>query len=301
MSNLKGSTFEKQIRDANFRLSAFAQKRRGDHLTHSDGLAKTRNGIWKDLKDFFEKEGCTGKLNLLITEENMEKFLKEKIGQLNGSEAKYVSSLSSLVKGLREVNITVKLSERFFDRFRQLAREQRDTGKKNDENRYIQSAHDYIRQIEEEAAKVYAEVLLSTGLRRTEAHEVMLAIQNVAGDISEDTQEVEKMTFRAAPNEEVEINGLVGKGGRLYQFPKYISMSLFRRIQNLEKIPSSSKLNRDLGPNKSHDFRFTFARDYYTRAKEAGKSETEALAMTSQELGHNRLAMTRYYLKRSQK
>lgn len=49
MANLKGSNFEKQIRDANFRLAAFGEKRHGtnSHLTHSDSLRVKRDSYLK--------------------------------------------------------------------------------------------------------------------------------------------------------------------------------------------------------------------------------------------------------------
>ena len=50
MANLKGGSFEKQIRDANFRLDAFGHSRHANnsHKTHSDATRIKRDGYWKD-------------------------------------------------------------------------------------------------------------------------------------------------------------------------------------------------------------------------------------------------------------
>jgi integrase len=108
------------------------------------------------------------------------------------------------------------------------------------------------------------------------------------------------MSFKFGDNK-VKINGIFGKGGREYTVAKYIPLSTYNKIKSFNKINSSSTLNKKLENRKAHDYRYTFARDFYQKAKEAGYSEKEALAMTSQELGHNRIAMTKYYLSRSKK
>ena len=55
MANLKGGSFEKQIKDAFHRLEAFGVGRvdKNDNLTHSDKLAEKREMYLKDISDYF--------------------------------------------------------------------------------------------------------------------------------------------------------------------------------------------------------------------------------------------------------
>ena len=306
MTNLKGSTIDKQIRDANFRLAAFKTSRRGDNLTHSNGVRITRDKIFKDLKSFIEKEGLSGKLNLLMTTENMEKFVEGKYAISKPTEQmKFITSFSSLIQGLEQSNIRISLDSHFFDKYREEARDaiykEREKEDFSQTNRYIKSIDNHISKINDEQSQIYAQVLKSTGLRRDEAETVMKNIFELKDTVYDEknTLKNDKMSFRFK-NNQVVINGIFGKGGREYTVDKYIPLSTYNKIKNLNKINSSSTLNKKLMSRKAHDYRYTFARDFYTRAKEAGYSEKESLAMTSQELGHNRIAMTRYYLARSQ-
>ena len=81
MANLKGGSFQKQIRDANFRLAAFGKQRNGtnSNRTHSDALRIKRDTYFKDFKEFAENEELEGKLNTLMTEENVDSFLKQRL------------------------------------------------------------------------------------------------------------------------------------------------------------------------------------------------------------------------------
>lgn len=313
MANLKGSNFDKQIRDANFRLAAFGKKRKDDHKTHSNGIRQTRETLFKELKSFFEKENLQGKFNQLMTSENMQKFMDERLAEVSlSTREKIVSSLSSLTKGLEECNVTIPLSDKFFDKYRieiqheKLIKEEKEDFEQI--NRYIKSVETEIGKIEDEQVQMYAELLQSTGLRCSEAEALMRAIASEKMSISPRPIVNGKITFQSGgmrftpfSDNKIEVHDIIGKGGRAYQVPKYIPINLYSRIRSLKKIASSSYLNKGLGKHKAHDFRYTFARDFYTKAKEAGLNEKEAFARTSQELGHNRIAMTRYYLNRSKK
>ena len=59
MANLKGGNWDRQIRDANFRLAAFGQKRNGmnSHRTHSTATRKKRKNYFSDFKRFAEEKG----------------------------------------------------------------------------------------------------------------------------------------------------------------------------------------------------------------------------------------------------
>ncbi len=84
MANLKGGTFEKQLKDAFHRLEAFGIGRVGknDNLTHSDKLAEKREMYLKDVTNFFQSQNLTSKLNTLFTKENLDKFFNQRLENL---------------------------------------------------------------------------------------------------------------------------------------------------------------------------------------------------------------------------
>ena len=70
MANLKGGTFEKQLKDAFHRLEAFGVSRVGknDNLTHSDKLAEKREMYLKDITSFFKSQNINKReLDMLLS------------------------------------------------------------------------------------------------------------------------------------------------------------------------------------------------------------------------------------------
>ena len=86
MANLKGSTFEKQIKNALIRLDARGQKRYGtaSRLTHSNALMKKREMYLKDFANYLSnnKGIQEGKLNNYFKEEYISDFLNERLSEL---------------------------------------------------------------------------------------------------------------------------------------------------------------------------------------------------------------------------
>lgn len=80
MANLKGSTFEKQIRDALIRLDARGTKRIGDArfdgLSHSHAVFEKRKQILEDFAQFLTIEGYSGKMNAFMGREIIVFFYK---------------------------------------------------------------------------------------------------------------------------------------------------------------------------------------------------------------------------------
>lgn len=97
------------------------------------------------------------------------------------------------------------------------------------------------------------------------------------------------------------IKNVSGKGGNIYA-PKEISSSLVSKIKSLanEKIISKSGYQKILSKFgiKSHDFRFSYASNLFSKCLNINMSYSDSLSFTSMNLGHKRKAMTQYYLKR---
>ena len=97
------------------------------------------------------------------------------------------------------------------------------------------------------------------------------------------------------------LDGIVGKGNHQYA-PKLINYQLAQEIQKMENIPHYNTYNKDLkevGVNRSHDFRVTYAKDLLQQKLEEGKEYKEALKEVSEEINHHRPEMTEYYLNRT--
>ena len=95
MASLKGGSWDKNIRDANFRLSAFSQKRRGtnSHRTHSNATRVKRDRYLSDFRAFAESKELEGKLNELMNEDNMTVFFAERLDGLSySSKEDYIRS-----------------------------------------------------------------------------------------------------------------------------------------------------------------------------------------------------------------
>jgi len=292
MSNLKGASFDKQIRDARSRLNAIGQKRylKEDHLTHSVELAKKRAQYLQDFRQFIEQKGITeGKLNTYMTQENVTQFLQQRIVNLSPkTQLDYITGFSSLLQGLQEANVTLPIEnpseslkelrtqarELFKEQSYQTGREIKDLGQKLEQLR-LTRFESYI------VARTQAEL----GLRVSEAYELVKNFDKY---------------YNKAENI---IEGLKGKGNHIYN-PKQISKELAKEIKQIEKenIPSYSTYMRDLksvGIEKSHDFRVTYAKQELIQKLEQGKEYKEALKEVSQEINHHREEITTYYVKRA--
>ena len=118
MANLKGGTFDKQVKDAFHRLEAFGKGRHGssDHLTHSDGLAAKREMYLNDYKEFAQENGMNEKLNQTMTDANISTFLNQRLeGLKHSTQENYIRGFSSMLKGLQESNIKIDCQSSVFD------------------------------------------------------------------------------------------------------------------------------------------------------------------------------------------
>ena len=287
MANLKGGSFEKQIKDAFHRLEAFGVGRVGknDNLTHSDKLAEKREMYLKDITSFFKSQNLNDKLNTLFTKQNLDNFFNERLKNLSSKTSEnYLRGFSSMIKGLEQQNIYIPLhleDKSFFDDRVKIVKSEANI---IIENRYIENVNNVIKNLYENRAisGLIAQTQYELSIRQSEAFEL---VKN--------------------PNKYLDngyIVDLVGKGNHKYM-AKEISFELEQKLLNnsYDLIDKSTYYN-DLQKYdiSSHDFRFTSARDKFEDILKNGISEKEAKVKVSQELNHKREAIRDYYLRRTE-
>jgi len=273
MANLKGGTFEKQVKDIHFRLSAFGINRHGsnDHKTHSSALSVKRAEYAKSFANWAEEKGFSGKLNEYMTNDNIKEFLDERTEHLSPISAEnYTRGFSSMIDGLKEANVTIEATKSIFDEKVHEIKENYtptiETGRAIDNvDKVIENI--YNTRFE---SGVIAEVQRELGFRESEAHEL---VKNPDKYISEN-----------------EVNGIIGKGNHEYD-TKQISNELIAKIEQCSNIPAISTYNDHLAKEgiSSHDFRYTFVKEHM---HELSKQEL------SRELNHNREEITDRYIAR---
>jgi len=291
MANLRGGTFQKQVKDAFHRTLAFKESRHmnKDNLTHSLAVADKRQMYLRDFKEFLEQKGIQeGKINQYMDQETIRDFLEQRTIELSPKTAlDYTTGFNSLLKGLEQANITIPANPNqndFLQDFREVFREEMKQ-LEVEKGRYIQNVEqklDALREIRYESY-VIAKIQHQTGFRVNEALEVA---KNFSNHYNSYTNTLDRV---------------IGKGNHQYA-PKEISYQLATEIQKMENIPHYNTYNRDLkevGINRSHDFRITYAKNLLQHKLEQGKEYKEALKEVSQEINHHRPEITEYYLNRA--
>ena len=287
MANLKGGSFEKQIKDAFHRLEAFGVGRvdKNDNLTHSDKLAEKREMYLKDISDYFTSQNLNDKLNTLLTKDNLDKFFNQRLEDLSTkTQENYLRGFSSMLKGLEQQNINIPVHLEDKDFFDDKVKGIKDQAETIIENRYIDNVKDVIKNLYEDRtiSGLIAQTQYELSIRQSEAFEL---IKN--------------------PNKYIEngrVENLIGKGNHSYD-SKEISFELEQKLLNNQKqLISKSTYYEDLKKYNisSHDFRFTSARDKFEEKINSGISEKEAKLQISSELNHKREEITDYYLNRTQ-
>jgi len=290
MANLKGGSFEKQIKNALIRLDARGTKRfnTNSKLTHSNALYSKREMYLKDFKNYLENKGINnGKLNNYFTQEHINDFLNERLSELNAKSAlDYTTGFNSLLKGLEQTRVTIDKSvHNIIKEYTQDYRTEFNATKNDFEvGRAIINTEAFLNNLSEirESSSIVAELQLQTGLRVSEALEVAKNFNDYYNPQSK------------------KIESVIGKGGQEY-YPKEISQELAYKLNNLQEIISYSTYRNDINilEHKTHDLRITYTQETYNKLKENGFSHKEALKITSQELNHHREAITLYYLARA--
>lgn len=286
MANLKGGNFQKQIKDAFHRLEAFGVGRVGknDNLTHSDKLAEKRTMYLKDLANYFTSQNLEGKLNNLLTKDNLDKFFNDRLEDLSiKTKENYLRGFSSMLKGLEQQNIHIPLHYEDKDFFDNRVKTIKDQAEIIIENRYINNVENVISNLYEDRAitGLIAQTQYELSIRQEEAFEL----------VSNPLKYIENGM----------VENLIGKGNHMYE-PKKISFELEQKLlNNQEELISKTTYYNDLKKYdiSSHDFRFTSAKDKYEEKINSGISQKEAKLQISEILNHKREAITDYYLKRT--
>ncbi len=287
MANLRGGSFEKQIKDAFHRLEKFGESRHGknSHATHSVGLAEKRSMFLRDYKAFAEREQIAEKLNQSMNDTNINKFLDERLLWLaRSTQENYIRSFSSMLKGLEEANVTINISKNIFnDKVAQLKSHNSIPSFRGD--RAIKNVEEVIKELYEYRYEsgLLADIQNSLGLRISEGLELI--------------SQPEKYIQNG------EVVGIIGKGNHEYE-PKEISPELVAKINLVETIPHQNTFRSDLSiitqnEHTPHDFRFTFSLKQFETKIQEGIEYHQALKEVSIELNHSREEMTHYYLKRA--
>ena len=289
MANLRGGSFQKQIKDAFHRLERFGQGRHGkdDHFTHSLELAKKREMYLRDFAKFAENTGLDGKLNSWMGDQNiMKEFLSDRLDGLSKSTAiDYVSGFNSMLQGLREANISI---DNGADRAIELIRNEVKSWDTPDQrlDRAFQNPDQVIATLYHNRFEsgVLAEIQRELGFRTSEAYELA---QNPDKYIKDN-----------------EVIGIIGKGNHEYD-PKPINTDLVEKIYQIEHLPSQETYLKDIKEAANndqavaHDWRYTFAKEAMEDRLARGESYEDALKSVSRELNHHRSEITKYYLSKA--
>ncbi len=296
MANLRGGTFKKQVRDAFFRLEKLRNSRHNKDVKGFVSLNRLKQAktMLNKFSNYLQGKGInTGKINEYMSDkEILRDFAREEIFRHDYAPStvqEYASLFSKVVENLTHNNITI--SQEAINYTKELYQEAKEAFKSDgyETGRYVDNLQDKLYNLYNNnfASGVIAEVQASMGLRISEAYEVVRNFDN----------------YYNAENNTIE--GLIGKANHEYM-PKEISHDLVQKIEaihnNNAPIPSPSAYREDLkevGIPKSHDLRITYAKDLYESLKNQGYSEREALKAVSQELNHNRIEITQYYLARA--
>ena len=286
MANLKGGSYEKQVKDAFHRLEAFGKGRHGksDHMTHSDGVATKREMYLKDYKAFVEQNGFTEKLNRTITNENIQTFLNQRLEGLKAStQENYTRGFSSMLEGLKEANITISVDKELFN------------------SKVAEIKENRVNTIVTNRAITNPSTVISNLYDKRYESGVLAQVQNELGlRISESFKIVENLESYYNPSNGT-IENLIGKGNHTYE-AKAISFELIEKIKACDAIPSQNSYRNDLksvGVDHSHDWRYTYAKSEFEAKIESGVEYNQALREVSEELNHSRGSMTLFYLSKS--
>jgi cell fate (sporulation/competence/biofilm development) regulator YlbF (YheA/YmcA/DUF963 family) len=287
MANLRGGTFDKQAKDAFHRLAKFRETRYGtnDHFTHSVALAQKREMYLRDFREFLEQNKYTGKMNTWLGDRStITEFMQNRLDGVSRKTAiDYISGFSSMLKGLKEANITISDSGfRAIEEMRDVAKQIEKTDRRVD--RAIENINSVINSLYSRnfGSGVLAEVQYQLGFRTSEAYELVQNFQKY--------------------HQNGVISGLKGKGNHIY-IEKKIDKDLATRIKAVTELPNHDQYLKNIkevtNNNKAvaHDFRYTFAKQKYKELKRQGKTEKQALREVSRELNHHRESITKYYLK----
>ena len=283
MTNLKGGSFEKQVKDIHHRLSAFGEKRHGrtDKQTHSKALSIKRAEMSKSFANFCTNKGLEGKLNEHMNNETVKEFLDHRTQDLLKSSCEnYVRAFSSMLEGLENSNVDMLVTKEVFEEKMLEIKQMPDINPV--EGRAINQVDKLIDSLYEKSYEttVVAQTQLELGFRVSEAFEVVKNIDKYYNN--------------------GKLIGVIGKGNHEYD-AKDITSSLHERIKLADNLQTQRTYSNHLKAYnlKTHDFRYTFVKDEVEKRLELGQEYRQILSDVSKEINHSREEMTKYYLKRA--
>ncbi len=286
MANLKGGTYEKQVKNAFHRLEAFGIKRHGtnSHKTHSIELAKKRTMYLNDYIKFAKESNLSDKLNQTMTQKNIDLFLVNRLENLSlKTKEDYIRGWSSLTQGLKEVNISVPIDKEYFNT--KINEIKRTTPKEPIKiNRAINNVSNFIQNLYDKRYEsgVLAQIQYELGFRVSEAIKLISSPLNYIKNNS--------------------VVGMVGKGNHKYH-DKPISKELQAKIVIVENIPSQNTYRNDIkelsSVHSTHSLRYNYAKNEFNKKIEQGISYKQALKEVSEGLNHSRIEMSKWYLARA--
>jgi len=292
MANLRGSNHQKQIKSALMKMERFGKSRHNTESKniHSEAVFKKREQILNEFNRYTQEQNIQGKLNTLMTNENISNFLNHKLENLQANTAEnYCRSFSAMVDSLRDNNISVSVDKTVFN-------EKVLEAKNNDNtvvrmNRSVSNPNSVINNLYDRHyhSGIMSELSLETGFRLAETYEL--------------TTNLDKYLDRNTNT----ITGIVGKGGQIYLPKENIPQALIARIDAINKYISKSTYMSDLKAEgiTSHDFRYSFCKNSYENKLDAIKmgnselSHNDILKAVSVEMNHHRADITNYYLSKA--
>jgi integrase len=287
MANLKSSTYSGQIKNAFHRLESFSVGRHGkdSHKTHSDGLAKKREEFLNSYKSFAENNNFVDKLNKTMTPDNMNRYLSQRLEGLSlKTKIDYIRGWSSMVQGLQEANITIKVDRSYFDiKVKEIKTSDPKPTIKTE--RAIKNVNTIIAKLYQKnyTSGVLAEIQYKLGVRVAEAFKIL--------------NDKERYLVRNM------VVDLRGKANRAY-LPKKISKSLLAKIEIVKKIPHENTYRNHIskvtgGKYTPHSFRYTHALNTFKQGVKNNTPYKQIMKKITENLGHSRISMSQFYLKRA--
>jgi len=301
MSNLKGSSFEKQIKNAKIRLEARGESRylkQDQHLTHSNALALKRDNMLSSFADYATSlNRDETKLNQYMNDETITNFLKERTASLSAKSAEnFTRGFSALINGLKNKGVSVNAHKKTFDTFVKTVKDTEQNNKNSCTQRDIKDLDTVLHKLNNinPSFSAIATLQSNLGVRVSEAIELY---KNPDKYLNQDNT----------------VQNLVGKGNHIYD-PKPITKEIISILSNSSTVSYSSYQKALTSLNlTSHDFRYTYVKNRmeellqnnnheslknnnHESLKNINSSYEKALRIISKEINHHRPIITQAYL-----
>jgi len=288
MSQLKGSSHDKNIKNAMIRLNRLGHSKRDcekENQTHSIKTQQTRQALLNNFKSYLEQRDLTDKkLNEYMDNKTVSDFLKTRIESLSVKSAEtIVRGFGALINGLKETGVSIALDKEIINTIVKEIKEDYEPTPTNQTSKSFNDASYVVNKLYEKSFEygVLGQLLKETGLRHNEA---IAVLQSPHHHISNNT-----------------LHSIQGKGGFIYQ-DKIISNDLLFKIYEVKNIPNHKSfyntINKIEEQKSSHSFRYSYVKEQLNIKQNQGISHKDALKEVSKQINHHRISITKYYLNR---